>query len=109
MTMNGLDASQFLPMFKAEALDRLQRAAEGMRALERDPVAPGRLEACCREVHTVRGAAGMMQCAVIARRARALEDLLTGLGQGQRPLTSEVTQQILQELNQLRGLVEAIG
>ena len=107
--MADLDVSQFLPMFKAEALDRLQRATEEILALERDPAVPGRVEECRREVHTVKGAAGMVQRGDIAQRARALEDRLAGLGQGQPRLTPALAQQILQELEQLRGMVEAIG
>ena len=107
--MGELDVSQFLPMFRAEALDRLQRATEGMLALARNPAAPGIVDECRREVHTVKGAAGMVQCADIAQQARVLENLLTEVGQGRRQLTPELAQQVLNELDQLRGLVAAIS
>lgn len=107
--MAAFDVSQFLPMFKAEALDRLQRAAELMQTLERDPAAPGRLDECRREVHTVKGAAGMVQRADIAQQARVIEDRLAGLGQEPQRLTPALARQLLQDLQQLRGAVEAIG
>ena len=107
--MDKTDVSQFLPLFRAEALDRLQRATEGILALERNLAAPGMLDDCRREVHTVKGAAGMVQRADIAQRARVLEDLLTEVGQGRHQLTPELTRQMLNELDQLRGLVAAIG
>ncbi len=107
--MVEVNPSQFLPMFKAEALDRLRHATDDLLALERDPKAPGRLDSCRREVHTVKGAAGMVERPDIAQRAHALEDLLGGMTQGQHPVTPAVIEQMLRELDQLRGMVEAIG
>ena len=103
------DAPDFIPMFKAEALDRLRRATDGVLALERGHDRAVRLEACRRELHTVKGAAGMVDQPAIAQRAHALEDLFAGLGEGQHPVTPALIEQILRDLDQLRGLIEALG
>ena len=96
-------------MFKTEALERLKRACDGVLALERGQDLQARLEECRRELHTVKGAAGMVGQPAIAQRAHALEDLFAGLGQGQHQVTPALIERILRDLDQLRGLVEALG
>ena len=107
--MGGVDPSAFIPMFKAEASDRLRRATDHVLALERDPGAKSVLDECRREIHTVKGAAGMVGLTAISRQAHALEDLLTDLGSGKHHITSALTERILSEIDQLRGMVEAAG
>ena len=107
--MADMHAADFVPMFKAEARDRLRRAVEYVLALQRNPSAPGAVEECRREMHTVKGAAGMVGLSAIAQQARALEEVLARLGTGTEPLTPALLQRILTEIQELVEAVEAIG
>ncbi len=107
--MPDMNPADFIPMFRAEAMDRLRRTSDHVLALERDPAAKGLWDECRREIHTVKGAAGMVGLTAIAQQAHALEDLLMDVGSGKQPLTPALIGRILTEVDQLRAAVDAAG
>ena len=77
-----------------------------MMALEVAPDDRSAVAAIFREVHTMKGTAGMVGLLGVSHLAHSLEDLLSALRSGESRATPELTDSLLQMLDRLSRLVE---
>ena len=68
--------NEFLEQFLIESRELLQAATEDLLALAQTPRDGARLDAAFRNFHTLKGAAGIMEFAAMARALHAVEDAL---------------------------------
>jgi two-component system chemotaxis sensor kinase CheA len=67
---------EFIEIFRDEARGRLDRIVDTLLALERGSAAPDAVDSLFRDVHTIKGAAGMVGLADVSALAHVMEDLL---------------------------------
>lgn len=84
----------------------LERMSSAMMALEVAPDDRSAVAAIFREVHTLKGTAGMVGLTGVSHMAHSLEDLLSTLRSGESRATPELTDSLLQMLDRLSHLVE---
>jgi len=75
-------AAEFLELFRDEAHERLDRIVETLLALESGRAEGDALDALMRDVHTIKGAAGMVGLDAVHALAHAFEDVLVGMSSG---------------------------
>jgi two-component system, chemotaxis family, sensor kinase CheA len=68
--------SEFIEIFRDEAGGRLDRIVDTLLALERGDAAPDAVDSLFRDVHTIKGAAGMVGLGDVSALAHVMEDLL---------------------------------
>jgi two-component system, chemotaxis family, sensor kinase CheA len=68
--------SEFIGIFRDEASGRLDRIVDSLLALERGDAAPDAVDSLFRDVHTIKGAAGMVGLTDVSALAHVMEDLL---------------------------------
>jgi two-component system, chemotaxis family, sensor kinase CheA len=68
--------SEFIGIFRDEASGRLDRIVDTLLALERGDAAPDAVDSLFRDVHTIKGAAGMVGLTDVSALAHVMEDLL---------------------------------
>jgi two-component system chemotaxis sensor kinase CheA len=96
---------EFRPLFVEEAKGELERIATGLMALETAPDDHAQIDAVLRELHTMKGTAGMVGMMRVSRLAHRLEDLLVELRAGTRRSTPELTDSMLQVVDGLGRLI----
>jgi two-component system chemotaxis sensor kinase CheA len=96
--------SEFLELFRDEAHERLDRVVETLVALEAGRAAPDAVDSLLRDIHTIKGAAGMVGLDDVRALAHALEDVLVGARDaGFRP---EYTDVLLRSADGLRRQID---
>lgn len=93
-------------IFADDASTRLQNLSEQLLELERSPGKVELLAELVRETHSLKGAAGMVGLAGVARVVHALEEPLQQLRSGKLRTTSKLTDKLLFAVDGLRSLVE---
>jgi two-component system, chemotaxis family, sensor kinase CheA len=68
------DNRQFIPRFKAETQEHLQKINDRLLQLEKGPVDQSLLKILMREAHTIKGSSAMIGCKRIADIAHVMED-----------------------------------
>jgi chemotaxis protein histidine kinase CheA len=98
---NGLDPElrELLPVFVEEARDRLERLATNASRLPGDEAARAEVQ---RELHTVKGAARMLQLGPIAELAHAAEELVLAAPAGLPAILTRV-------VDRLSTMVDAVA
>jgi two-component system chemotaxis sensor kinase CheA len=100
--------SEFIEIFRDEARGRLDRIVDTLLALERDSAAPDAVDSLFRDVHTIKGAAGMVGLTDVSALAHVMEDLLADARQHAR-LAPEHLDPLLRACDALRLHVEGNG
>jgi two-component system chemotaxis sensor kinase CheA len=67
---------EFIAIFRDEAGGRLDRIVDTLLALERGSAAPDAVDSLFRDIHTIKGAAGMVGLDDVSALAHVMEDLL---------------------------------
>jgi len=82
--MSGEDLSDFsmMELFRVEAESQTATLTAGLLALERDPTAADRLEACMRAAHSLKGAARIVNLNAAVKVAHAMEDCFVAAQKG---------------------------
>jgi two-component system chemotaxis sensor kinase CheA len=96
---------QFIP----EARDLLEQAGSSLLALERDPGAAEPLNALFRAVHTLKGTSGLFAVEPLTRLVHAGEDVLFAVQAGHLRLAAELTDALLESLDQVGVWIEALA
>jgi chemotaxis protein histidine kinase CheA/CheY-like chemotaxis protein len=94
-----------LEVFRDEAEEHLQTITTGIADLERNPGNLDALRSIRRAMHTLKGAAGMMQFTLVQELAHASEDLLERLSDGELSFTPDVLSLTLDTSETLDQLV----
>jgi two-component system sensor histidine kinase and response regulator WspE len=95
-----------LALFRQEADSQTQVLTSGLLALERDPAAADRLDACMRAAHSLKGAARIIELGDGVRVAHAMEDCFVAAQQGRIRLMQSHIDLLLQGVDLLMQLAE---
>jgi two-component system chemotaxis sensor kinase CheA len=101
--------NEFLEQFLIESRELVAQATEDLLALERDPRDRARLDGAFRAFHTLKGAAAIVEFSAMLRVTHAAEDLLSGLRQGVREVSTALVSDCLACLDQLSAWLEAMA
>jgi len=105
-----IEDGELRSLFQAESEEHLQRLDEALLRLERTPTDAPTLDEAFREAHSLKGAAGMLNVAPVARAAHGLEDTLGRARRGDLALGPAVIDDLCRTVDRIRGLVrEAIN
>jgi two-component system, chemotaxis family, sensor histidine kinase and response regulator WspE len=104
--MSSGDLSQFsmLDLFREEARNQMQDLTAGLLALERDPHAADRLEACMRAAHSTKGAARIIDLTPGVTVADAMEECFVAAQKGQITLRHSQIDVLLQGVDLLLAI-----
>ncbi|PPT10273.1 Signal transduction histidine kinase CheA [Geitlerinema sp. FC II] len=91
--------------FRIACDDHLQQLEDGLLHLEEHPDDGDRLDRVLREIHSIKGDAGMLGIDTIARLAHDWEQHLVPIKQDNVPLTPQLCDRLYRELDRIRQLV----
>ena len=100
--------TEFLDIFRDEARVRLDRIVETLLALEGGSAADDAVDSLFRDIHTIKGAAGMVGLDEIGALAHVMEDLLAN-ARRQGALAGTLIDPLLRATDALRRHVEGDG
>lgn len=104
-----MDFAHYLNQFIDESREAMQQLNDQLLQLERTPADTELLHAVFRTIHTFKGMASTMGFDDLAELAHGMESLLDGLRAGAIAPDPALTDLLLQGVEQLEKLVEAIG
>jgi two-component system, chemotaxis family, sensor kinase CheA len=93
--------NEFLAQFVIESRELVDQAADDLLALEQSPDDRGHLDGVFRAFHTLKGGAGIVEFAAMARAVHSAEDLLAAMRAGEHPVTPDVISNCLACLDQI--------
>lgn len=103
----GVD-QQVLKEFLIEAKEILEALSQQLIELEHDPSDRNLLNAVFRGFHTIKGAAGFLSLEPLVQICHSVENIFDSLRSGQRLMEPSLMDVILQALDRLNEMVEAI-
>jgi two-component system chemotaxis sensor kinase CheA len=98
----------FIEQFLIEGRELVEQAINDLLALETHPGEVAHLDGVFRAVHTLKGSAGIVDFAAMARGLHAAEDALSATRAGTRPLTPTLISDCLSALDQVVRWLDAI-
>ncbi len=99
---------ELLTDFLTETAENLTALDEAVLTLERVPDDPATIALVFRLVHTVKGTCGFLALPRLERVAHAAEGVLCALRDGERQATAEIITVVLQALDRIRMIVDAL-
>jgi two-component system, chemotaxis family, sensor kinase CheA len=87
--------NEFVEQFLLESRELVAQATDDLMALEDSPGDRERLDGAFRAFHTLKGAAGIVEFAAMARTLHAAEDILAILRSSEKPIASNVLDECL--------------
>ena len=87
--------NEFVEQFLLESRELVAQATDDLMALEEKPGDRERLDGAFRAFHTLKGAAGIVEFAAMARTLHAAEDILAKLRSSEKPIASIVLDECL--------------
>lgn len=93
--------NEFIEQFLVECRELLEQATDDLLALEENPDGHDRLDGAFRAFHTLKGAAGIVEFAAMARALHAGEELLAGARAGRAGVTPGLISSALTCLDQV--------
>ena len=106
--MNPDVDNEILNDFLLEATEILDQLGEQLVDLEQQPDDSELLNAIFRGFHTVKGGAGFLGITALVETCHRAEDVFNVLRQGQRRVTSELMDAILQALDVVNGMMASV-
>lgn len=100
--------NEFVEQFLVEARELVEQATRDLLALEERPGDAERLDGAFRAFHTLKGAAGIVDFAAMARALHAAEDVLAGVRAGADPATPRLVGDCLSCLDQVAAWLDAM-
>ena len=100
-------AEQVRQMFAAEAPDGLDRADEFLRKIVPGTECTDAVNGLAREMHSLKGNAGVLGYDQIVERSDELETIVRRMAEGTVGVTAPTVEMIQEDVDALRGLVEA--
>jgi two-component system, chemotaxis family, sensor kinase CheA len=87
--------NEFVDQFLLESRELVAQAIDDLMALEARPGDRERLDGAFRAFHTLKGAAGIVEFAAMARTLHAAEDILAAYRSSEEPVTSNILDECL--------------
>ena len=100
--------NEFIEQFLIEARELVEQGTGDLLALESHPDDRERLDSAFRSFHTLKGSAGIVDFAAMARALHVAEDALEGVRSGTRPLTPRLVGDCLNALDQVLQWLDPI-
>ncbi|WP_240540027.1 chemotaxis protein CheA [Salinarimonas soli] len=100
--------NEFLEQFLIESRELVDQASGDFLALEAAPGDRARIESAFRAVHTLKGAAGIMDFHAMGRALHALEDVLSRLQSGANLVTPALVAGGLEAMDRVTGWLDAM-
>ncbi len=102
------DFAQFQEAFFEEAAEHLAVVEEGLLQLEQHPEDRDLLNKIFRSAHSIKGGSGMFGFTAVAQFTHKMETLLDLLRNGQKAVSSSVTDLLLRATDCLKMLIESV-
>lgn len=102
-------SEEFRRLFAEEASTCLTRLSEQLLDLEMTEDAGGLLAAIFRDVHTIKGSAGVVGFDDVGRIAHIMEEILDSFRDDKRPLNSELIDALLSAVDHLQSMIPAMA
>jgi two-component system, chemotaxis family, sensor kinase CheA len=102
--MSGTN-TRLLEIFREEAEERLDRLVETLLALDAGTALPDATDVLFREVHSLKGGAGLVGLEELRAIAHAAEELLSGVRRAGEPVPAELARALLVAASTMRGVV----
>ena len=96
--------NEFLEQFLIESRDLVQQATEDLLALEASPADKDLIDSIFRGIHTLKGAAGIVDFPAMSQLMHAAEDVLAAVRAGTRTVSAELIGDCLGCLDQVVAL-----
>jgi two-component system, chemotaxis family, sensor kinase CheA len=97
------DGDEMRSIFLEEMAELLQDIESDVLQLESNPGARGLVDRLFRNLHTIKGGAGMAGFDSLSKYTHAVESLLDEVRKGSVPLTSDLISILLESLDCLKG------
>lgn len=94
--------------FIQEARENLETAGRCLLALETTPNDPTSLDEMFRAVHTLKGSSGLFDVRPLTQTVHAAEDCLDAVRDGSLELTAELTDDLLEAMDQVSWWIDAL-
>src|SRR5258706_7012269 len=103
-----MEMSSFVRRYGEESAERLQDMENAIARLEASPRDRALVDQVMRQAHTVKGGARMLRLKLIQEIANAMEDALSEVGLGKRPVTPILIDALLAACRGRRALLGAL-
>lgn len=104
-TANYIEDDELRHTFQQASQDHLQKLYDGLLHLEQFPEDRAKLEELLREIHSLKGDAGMLGVTAVAQLAHDWEQELAPVKSGQVSLNNEQCDRLLMGLDRIRALI----
>jgi two-component system chemotaxis sensor kinase CheA len=104
-TTNYIEDDELRHTFQQASQDHLQKLYDGLLHLEQFPEDRAKLEELLREIHSLKGDAGMLGVTAVAQLAHDWEQELAPVKSGQVSLNNEHCDRLLMGLDRIRALI----
>ncbi|HZV75870.1 MAG TPA: response regulator [Conexibacter sp.] len=101
----SIDSARLLEIFREEANERLDRLVETLLALDAGKATPDATDALFRDVHSLKGGAGLVGLDELRTIAHAAEELLSDVRRAQQPVPRSMTGPLLSAADAMRRAV----
>ncbi|WP_246199541.1 hybrid sensor histidine kinase/response regulator [Sodalinema gerasimenkoae] len=106
MPVNYIEDEELRHTFQLASQDHLQKLYDGLLYLEQSPGDRVKLDDILREIHSLKGDAGMLGVSAVAQLAHDWEQALAPVKSGEVVLTSERCDELLGGLDQIRQCID---
>ncbi|MEK6725874.1 MAG: chemotaxis protein CheA [Deltaproteobacteria bacterium] len=103
-----MDMSKYKSMFLTEAREHLGNMNQVVLVLEKDPGDKGNIDSLFRSAHSVKGMAASMGYDGIAELSHKMEDMMDKFRKGEMPITPEATDILLEGVDALGQMIDAV-
>lgn len=103
-----MEMSSFVRRYGEESAERLQDMENAIARLETSPRDKALVDQVMRQAHTVKGGARMLRLKLVQDVSHAMEDALSEVGLGRRPVTPILIDALLASCKGLRALLAAL-
>jgi two-component system chemotaxis sensor kinase CheA len=103
-----MDMSKYKDLFISEAREHVQGMSNCILVLEKEPDSEQSINELFRHAHSVKGMSASMGYSKISELSHRLEDMMDAVRKGQVPVSSGVTDILLDGVDVLEGMIETV-
>ena len=105
-SVNYIEDEELRHTFQLASQDHLQKLYDGLLSLEQSPGDRVQLDDILREIHSLKGDAGMLGVTAVAQLAHDWEQALASVKSGEMDLTGEGCDELLRGLDRIRQCID---